>query len=67
MSMENEYKNMDFSQFSKVKDSLFQKMLAARHAGSGRQELDMDELDYVAAAGRFSPASPKPPQEDQCK
>ena len=54
MNIENEYSTVDFSRFSKVKESLREQLHAARHQGSsdlGKIELGMDDLDYVAAAG----------------
>lgn len=60
MSIEHEYNEIDFSRFSKVKASLFQKMLATRHTHPGRQKLEMEDLDYVTAArGIFLPEEQK--------
>lgn len=45
MDIEKNIKNIDFSHYSNVKESLRQKLLINR-----RQELSMDELDKVTAA-----------------
>lgn len=46
MDVERKLEMMDFSKMSKVRDSLKNKLL-----GEYRNELSMDELDLVAAAG----------------
>lgn len=61
MSIEQEYKSIDFPQFSKVKESLRQRLHAVRRQNMAAQpigiinmpkrELNWDELDYMAAAG----------------
>lgn len=60
MSLEREYQNIDFSQFSGVKSTLLQKLHQVRKqnnnfvvlnkVGSAKQELSLDELDYAVAA-----------------
>ena len=50
MNIEKELKEMDFSPLSKVKDSLFKRLMAEREREK-RFELDEDELDFLAAAG----------------
>lgn len=49
MTIENELGQIDFSQFSKVKDSLLLKLKLRRRAMN--EEMSLDELDYVVAAG----------------
>ena len=56
MSIQSDYKNIDFSRFSRVKDTLLHRLHQERRASS-KVELGMDDLDYVAAAG-----TNKPPQ-----
>lgn len=57
MDIERELKEMDFSGLSKVKASLFSKLMKER---SSRVELDEEDLDFLAAAGNnFSPSNPK--------
>ena len=48
MNMEKDYSTIDFSRFSKVKDSLKHQLHELR---SQKQELSMDDLDTLAAAG----------------
>ena len=48
MDIEKELREIDFSGLSKIKESLFQKLMADRAA---RIELDMDEMEYATAAG----------------
>ena len=55
MSIQSDYKNIDFSRFSKVKDTLLHRLHQERRASSGKVELSMDDLDYVAAAGTNTP------------
>ncbi len=56
MDVEEALKNIDFSRFSKTGESLLQEILAARSEERRRGsvdtegELELDELDYVAAA-----------------
>ncbi|MBQ7198054.1 MAG: hypothetical protein IJS29_02205 [Selenomonadaceae bacterium] len=47
MKLEEKLMAIDFSKFSKVKDSLLQEILQRRQS----EIMDMEELDYVAAAG----------------
>lgn len=47
MKLEEKLMEIDFSKFSKVKDSLLQEILKRRES----EMMDMEELDYVAAAG----------------
>ncbi len=47
MKLEEKLMEIDFSRFSKVKDSLLQNILQHRES----EVMDMEELDYVAAAG----------------
>ena len=56
MSIQSDYKNIDFSRFSRVKDTLLHRLHQERRTIS-KAELSMDDLDYVAAAG-----TNKPPQ-----
>lgn len=49
MTLENSLMKIDFSRFSKVRDSLLQKINERRARES--EIMDMQELDYVAAAG----------------
>ena len=51
MTMENDYRTIDFSGFSKVRESLKDKLHEVRAQKAGRVELSWDELDYAAAAG----------------
>lgn len=64
MSLEQEYKNIDFPQFSNVKESLRQRLHEVRRQkniqapvaplgmlGGLKQELDWNQLDYMVAAG----------------
>ena len=62
MILEQEYKNIDFTQFSKVKEDLRQRLHQVRRQemapvtvsliNSGfKQELDWQQMDYVIAAG----------------
>ncbi len=56
MDVEQTLKNIDFSRFSKTRESLLQEMLLARNQSAWdgsvgiKRELELDELDYVAAA-----------------
>ena len=56
MSVEERLELLDFSQFSKVKEILRLKLKLRRRADL--QELSMDELDYVTAAGTIPPKKP---------
>lgn len=61
MSLEQEYKNIDFPQFSNVKESLRQRLHQVRQqkmaphpiglTGVFKQELDWEQMDYMVAAG----------------
>ncbi|MBR1646716.1 MAG: hypothetical protein IJ685_08065 [Selenomonadaceae bacterium] len=53
MTVEERFENVDFSQFSRVKDSLLLKLKLRRRALN--EEMSLEELDYVAAAGKFYP------------
>ena len=59
MDIEREYNAVDFSRFSKVKESLRARLHQERQKAVsyplGRVELDLDDLDYVAAAGTGTP------------
>ena len=57
MAIKNDYQSMDFSQFSKVKESLRQRLHKER---LWNQKLDWDDLDALAAAGTplFPPKDP---------
>ena len=65
MSIEREYAAVDFSRFSKVKESLRTKLHQARRDAApsrlGRVKLDMEDLDYVAAAGTGTPPASRYP------
>lgn len=56
MDVEQTLKNIDFSRFSKTRESLLQEMLLARSgnawhgAADAKRELGLEELDYVVAA-----------------
>lgn len=62
MDIEREYSTVDFSRFSKVKESLRTRLLQERKKAApsplGKVELDLDDLDYVAAAGTGTPPWP---------
>ncbi|MBQ3443085.1 MAG: hypothetical protein IJG33_07565 [Selenomonadaceae bacterium] len=49
MTLEERFAQTDFSQFSKVKDSLLMRLKLRRRAIN--EEMSLDELDQVAAAG----------------
>lgn len=62
MSLEQEYKNIDFPQFSSVKESLRQRLHQVRKQksqqpapisilGNVKQELNWEQMDYMVAAG----------------
>ena len=51
MNIEKELQEMDFSQLSKIKDSLFEDLMAERAKRFNRVELDEEELEFLAAAG----------------
>ena len=57
MTVEERLSNVDFSQFSKVKDSLLLKLKLRREAilEEQNEEMSLEELDYVAAAGKDIP------------
>lgn len=48
-TIENKLGNVDFSQFSKVKDSLLFRLKLRRRAIN--EEISLEDLDQVAAAG----------------
>jgi len=49
MTIEDRFEQTDFSQFSKIKDSLLFRLKLRRRAIN--EEMSLDELDMVAAAG----------------
>ena len=49
MTLEKRFEQMDFSQLSKVKDSLLLRLKLRRRAIN--EEMSLDELDMVSAAG----------------
>ncbi len=49
MTVEERFGQVDFSQFSKVKDSLLLRLKLRRRAIN--EEMSLEELDEVAAAG----------------
>ena len=49
MTIEERFKQTDFSQFSKIKDSLLLRLKLRRRAIN--EEMSLEELDEVAAAG----------------
>ncbi|MBR3497770.1 MAG: hypothetical protein IKO05_02115 [Selenomonadaceae bacterium] len=49
MTIEDRFTQTDFSQFSKIKDSLLLRLKLRRRAIN--EELSLEELDEVAAAG----------------
>jgi len=49
MTVENKLNNVDFSQFSKVKDSLLFRLKLRRRAIN--EEMNLEDLDQVTAAG----------------
>lgn len=61
MSLEQEYKNIDFPQFSNIKENLREKLHHIRNQkkkignikpfGGIKQELNWEQLDYMVAAG----------------
>ena len=56
-TLEERLSAVDFSQFSKVKDSLLLKLKLQRMAilEERNEELSLEELDLVAAAGKYIP------------
>lgn len=52
MTVEERFNQMDFSQFSRVKDSLLLKLKLRRQVIN--DEMSLEELDYVAAAGSIT-------------
>ncbi len=58
MTVEERLSNVDFSRFSGIKDSLLLKLKLRRQAilEEQNEEMSLEELDYVAAAGKtFGP------------
>lgn len=61
MTLEQEYKNIDFPQFSKIKEDLRQRLHQVRRQKMApgpigltnglKQELDWEQMDYMVAAG----------------
>lgn len=49
MTLEERFAQTDFSQFSKIKDSLLMRLKLRRRAIN--EEMSIEELDMVAAAG----------------
>ena len=49
MTVEERFAQTDFSQFSKIKDSLLLRLKLRRRAIN--EEMSLEDLDYVAAAG----------------
>ncbi len=49
MTIEDRFEQTDFSQFSKIKDSLLFRLKLRRRTIN--EEMSLDELDQVAAAG----------------
>lgn len=47
---------MDFSRFSRVKESLRMRLILRHRADN--EEMSMEEMDYVAAAGTPTPKKP---------
>jgi len=67
MSIQSEYAGIDFSKFSRVKDTLLHRLHQERRVRGNRVELGMEDLDYVAAAGtRLPPHADitKPPAKE---
>lgn len=50
MTIEERFQQTDFSQFSKIKDSLLMRLKLRRRALN--EALSMEELDEVSAAGK---------------
>lgn len=59
MNIEYDLQTTDFSRFSKVKDSLKNRLDDIR---SRKRELSWDELDNLAAAGGHNPTFPHKPR-----
>jgi len=58
MTVEERLSNVDFSQFSQIKDSLLFQLKLRRRViiEEQNEEMSLEELDYVAAAGKtFGP------------
>lgn len=53
MNIEDRFAQTDFSQMSRIKDSLFLQLKLRRQALN--EEMSLDELDAVAAAGSYPP------------
>lgn len=51
MTIEKNFAQIDFSQFSNIKDSLLLKLKLRRRAIN--EEMSLEELDNVAAAGKY--------------
>lgn len=56
MTIEDRFAQTDFSQFSKIKDSLLFRLKLRRRAIN--EELSLEELDAVAAAGNTNLRKP---------
>ncbi len=67
MSIQSDYKNIDFSRFSQVKDTLLHRLHQERRNISCKVELDLEDLDYVAAAGTGTPPQSHAPQKPHDK
>ena len=57
MTIDERFAQTDFSQFSRVKDSLLMRLKIRRRA-INEERMSLDELDMVAAAGTL-PAKPE--------
>ena len=60
MSMQREYQRIDFSRFSRVQDTLLERLHREHRQSSNKVELNLDALNYVSAAGphgQFRPDS----------
>ena len=57
MTIEDRFAQTDFSQFSKIKDSLLLRLKLRRRAIN--EELSLEELDEVAAAGNHNARQPE--------
>ena len=67
MSIQSEFTGIDFSKFSRVKDTLLHRLHQERRVRGNRVELGMEDLDYVAAAGTNTPpqiGTGKPPVKE---
>ncbi len=58
MSIQSTYSDIDFSRFSRVKDTLLHRLHKERRTSINKVEMGLDDLDYVAAAGTNMPPQP---------